>query len=89
MKMERVQNSTFAASAGGGITAIILWAVQKWGGVGAEEIPPEIAAAITAIVMAVLTHFIPDATQPTAGTGAAGTAGGAAGTAAHGVAAGG
>jgi hypothetical protein len=60
--MEKVQNSTFAATVGGAVTAIVIWALQtRW----QLAIPPEIAASITTIIMAVLTHFVPDVARDT------------------------
>jgi hypothetical protein len=55
---ERVQNSTFAATMAGAVTAIAAWVVQTWTSL---TIPPEVASAITVITMAVATHCVPDA----------------------------
>jgi len=60
--MEKVQNSTFAATVGGAVTAIVIWALQTWAQLA---IPPEIASAITTIIMAVLTHLVPDVARDT------------------------
>jgi len=56
--MERVQNSTFAATVGGAVTIILVWAIESW---TQQKIPSEIASSATTIIMAVLTHFVPDA----------------------------
>jgi len=64
MHAELVQNSTFYATVGGAITSIVVWALKNW---QVADLPPEIAAAITTLIMAVLTHLIPDATQANAG----------------------
>jgi fluoride ion exporter CrcB/FEX len=53
-----MERSTAAAAVGGAITAIAAWVLQTW--VIHQEIPPGIAAAFTTIVMAALTHFVPD-----------------------------
>ena len=55
---ERVQNSTFAAGVAGAVTVIVAWAVQTWASL---TIPPEVASSRTAIIIALLTHFVPDA----------------------------
>jgi hypothetical protein len=55
---QTVQNSTFAASVAGAITVIVAWAVETWTPLA---IPPEVASSSTAIIMALLTHFVPDA----------------------------
>jgi hypothetical protein len=60
MAAERVQNSTFTATAAGGITTIVVSAIEAWGGEGVK-VSPEAAAALTAIIMALFTHFVPDA----------------------------
>ncbi|HEV8716324.1 MAG TPA: hypothetical protein VGX03_26310 [Candidatus Binatia bacterium] len=59
MAAEKVQNSTFTATSVGGLTTIVVWAVETWG--GKDLITPEVAAAFTAILMALFTHFVPDA----------------------------
>jgi len=51
------QASTFAATVGGAISAIAVWILQITTKV---DIPPGIASAITTIIMAVLTQFVPD-----------------------------
>jgi hypothetical protein len=55
---DSVQNSTFAATMAGALTIIVAWAVQAWASL---QIPPEVASAVTVIIMAVLTHYVPDA----------------------------
>ena len=58
MTAERVQNSTFTATAVGALASIIVWALQRWAG---EAVPGDIAAAFTTVAMALFTHFVPDA----------------------------
>ena len=60
--MEKVQNSTFTATFGGAITVILIWAMESWGHL---KVPPEVASSVTTIIMAGLTHFIPDAKSDT------------------------
>jgi hypothetical protein len=55
---QNVQNSTFAAGVAGAVTVIVAWAVQTWTPLA---IPPEVSSSFTAIIMAMLTHFVPDA----------------------------
>ena len=66
-----VQNSTFAATVGGAVTAIVMWAMKTW---GQTDIPAEVATSVTTIVMAVITHLVPDtaSTSPTTSTKLAG-----------------
>jgi len=52
-----VQASTFAATVGGALSAIAVWVLQLTVKV---DIPPVIASAITTLIMAVLTQFVPD-----------------------------
>jgi len=52
-----VQTSTFAATVGGAISAIAVWVLQLTVKV---DIPPAIASAITTLIMAVITQFVPD-----------------------------
>ena len=51
------QTSTVASAIGGALTIIIVWVVQTWGHV---DIPAGVASAFTTIIMALLTHFVPD-----------------------------
>jgi hypothetical protein len=62
-----VQNSTFAATVGGAVTIVIVWALQTW---TTLSIPPEVASAFTTIIMAVLTHLVPDKAAGPAPAGA-------------------
>jgi hypothetical protein len=55
--MTRVQNSTAAAGVAGAVTIIVAWAVQT---LTPLAIPPEVSSSFTAIIMALLTHFVPD-----------------------------
>lgn len=61
MVAEKVQNSTFTAAAVGGITTIAVWALKEWGKV---DVTAEVAGALTAVLMALFTHFVPDDKQP-------------------------
>lgn len=52
-----VQNSTFAAAIGGAVTTIVMWAAKTW---LHSDIPIEVGTAVTTIIMALITHLVPD-----------------------------
>lgn len=47
-----------SSAIGGALATIVIWAVNAYSGV---EMPPEIAASITTIIMALIAYFVPDA----------------------------
>ena len=55
----KVEKSTTAATIAGAATVLVTYALKQWGG---TPIPPEIATAITTVIMALLTQFVPDST---------------------------
>jgi hypothetical protein len=62
MSMKPVQQSAQATALGGAVTTTLFWAARTYGHV---EIPPDVQAAITVGVMAIITHFVDDAVPPT------------------------
>jgi len=47
-----------SSAIGGALATIVIWAINTYSGV---EMPPEIAAAITTIIVALIAYLVPDA----------------------------
>jgi ABC-type spermidine/putrescine transport system permease subunit I len=52
-----MERSTVAATLGGATTVILAWVLKTQFG---QEIPADVGAAITTVIMTLLTHFVPD-----------------------------